>query len=159
MKKKRPSESVSTPGMSQLRTGVGSRDSGTRRRASTTMITPSGRLTRKIQRQPANSVSAPPASGPSAAMPPIVAPQTPKAIGRAGPRKVALTSESEVGSTAAPPTPWTTRARISRSPVGATAASRLAPTKTTIPAMKTRLRPSASPSRPNRISSEAKTSA
>ena len=51
-------------------------------RAERRSATPIGRLTKKIQRQPAHSVSAPPTSGPIATAAPTVAPQIPKAVPR-----------------------------------------------------------------------------
>ncbi len=63
----------------------GSRDSATDRRVTYTARAQTGRLTKKIQRQPKCSVSSPPMIGPAAAAAPLTAPQTPKAIPRSRP--------------------------------------------------------------------------
>ena len=61
-------------------------DSGRRQSASTTMATPRGTLTRKIEGQPKASVSKPPTSGPTANPLPMAAPQMPKARPSSAPR-------------------------------------------------------------------------
>ena len=58
------------------------------------------------------SVSQPPTSGPRAATPPMVPPQTAKAIARSLPTKTALMTESELGRIIAPPMPWRARAAM-----------------------------------------------
>ncbi len=60
-------------------------DPDTTARVSTTAITATGRLTRKIARQPQVCVSNPPSSGPAAAARPLTAPQTPNAVPRRRP--------------------------------------------------------------------------
>lgn len=74
-------------------------------------------------------------------MPPIVEPHTANAMPRSRPRKPALMSDSVVGSTIAPPTPWITRAPMSRSPVGARATSTDAAMNTAMPTSSMRRRP------------------
>ncbi len=51
---------------------------------------------RKAQRQENDVANQPPRSGPSAAVPPMVAPQKAKAMPRSLPRKPAFSSDSEV---------------------------------------------------------------
>ena len=86
---------------------------GTSFNANTKSSTPIGTLTQKIHRQPAYSVSRPPASGPTAAAPAMTAPHTPKAAARSSPWNREFTLDRVEGRIAAPPTPWTTRATIS----------------------------------------------
>ena len=88
-------------------------------------MTQSGMLIPNAQRHEKLFVSQPPSSGPSAAVPPMVAPQTPKAMPRyASRRNVALSRDSEVGSIMAPPMPC--RAGLDqRAAARATAASTL----------------------------------
>jgi hypothetical protein len=100
----------------------------------------------------------PPASGPSAAIPPITEPQIPKAIARSRPRNVAFTIESVAGRISAAPTPCRKRPARRTVPGGASAVIRLAPRKTRRPQMNTRRRPVTSPTRPTLIRSAAKTS-
>jgi len=111
----------------------------------------------KAQRQEKAVVSQPPSSGPRAAVPPIVAPQMPKAIPRSRPRKVAFSRESDVGSIRAPPMPWIARAAIRDVPLSASAASTLARAKISAPSANSRRRPHRSASRPQTSSREAKT--
>ena len=86
-------------------------------------------------------VSQPPSSGPSAAVPPIVAPQIANAIARSLPWYRAFTVDSDAGSSIAPPTPCRNRPRMSTPADGARAATRLAATNTTVPSRKSRRRP------------------
>lgn len=86
---------------------------GTSFNANTKSSTPIGTLTQKIHRQPAYSVSRPPANGPTAAAPAMTAPHTPKAAARSSPWNREFTLDRVDGRIAAPPTPWTTRATIS----------------------------------------------
>ncbi len=134
-----------------------SRDSRTKRNAQTTMATPSGMLMPNAQRHENDVVSHPPSSGPTATMPPMVDPQTANAMPRSRPVKFALTSDSVVGRTIAPPTPWTMRASTSSSPVGASAASTDAAANTATPVTMRSRRPSRSASEPNTSSSAANT--
>ena len=113
-----------------------------------TQKAPIGRLTKKIQRQPAYSVRRPPTSGPIATASPIVAPQIPNAVPRSRPWNSCERIASETENIAAPPTPWRPRARLRKRGVVAEPQRAEARVKTTTPAMKTRLRPSQSPSVP-----------
>ena len=70
---KRDSENVTNP-IQSMRRAVGSRESSTLARQISTAMTPSGRLTKKIQRQPMPLVMAPPTKGPTATAPPTTAP-------------------------------------------------------------------------------------
>src|SRR5262249_33764617 len=83
--------------------------------------TPRGRLMKKIDRQPSVSVSTPPASGPMAVAPPIVAPKTPSARARAAPENSTRNSGVPVANSTAPPTPCNARNRSSASAGGASA--------------------------------------
>ena len=118
---------------------------------------PSGMLMPNAHRHEKSVVSHPPRSGPTAAMPPIVEPHTANAMPRSRPRKVALITERVVGRIMAPPTPCTRRARMSSSPVGASAASTDEPAKTTTPTSMRRLRPKRSARLPNSSSNDANT--
>jgi hypothetical protein len=109
---------------------------------------PIGRLTKKIHRQPAHSVRAPPTSGPIATAAPTVAPQIPKAVPRSRPWNSWERIASETANMAAPPTPWRPRARLRKSGEVAEPQSAEARVKRTTPPMKIRLRPSRSPSVP-----------
>ena len=109
---------------------------------------PIGTLTRKIQRQPAHVVSAPPTSGPMATARPTVAPQIPKAVPRSLPWNSCDRMASETANMIPPPIPWTPRDRFSISGDWAAPQSADAPVKRTTPEMKTRFRPSRSPSEP-----------
>ncbi len=72
------------PGRSR-RPACGLRDSATALRVTYTASALTGRLMKKIQRQPKFSVSSPPMIGPAAAAAPLTAPQTPKATPRSRP--------------------------------------------------------------------------
>ena len=112
----------------------------------------------KAHRHENEVVSQPPRRGPTAAIPPIVDPQTAKAMPRSRPWKVAFSSDSVLGSIIAPPTPCTRRARISRSPVGANEAITDATVNNATPISSRRRRPMRSASDPNSSSSAANTS-
>src|SRR5690606_81986 len=118
---------------------------------------PSGRLMPKAHRHENAAVSQPPSSGPTAAMPPIVEPQTANAMARWRPVKVALSSDSVAGRIIAPPSPCTTRDRISSSPFGESAAATLETANSTTPRMSIRRRPMRSARVPKTSSSAAKT--
>ena len=118
---------------------------------------PSGKLIPKAQRQLKSVASQPPRTGPTATMPPMVAPQTAKAIPRSLPWKVALRRDRVVGSTIAPPMPWMTLARIKTFDVSATPAQTEARMKIMIPMLSRRFRPNLSASEPQTRRREAKT--
>lgn len=134
-----------------------SRDSLTVSRTPMMIRMPSGMLMPNAHRHENAVVNHPPRSGPTAAMPPMVDPQTAKAMPRSRPRKVALMSDSVVGRIIAPPTPWTRRAAIRRSPVGARAAATEDRTNSTTPMSMMRRLPKRSASEPKISSSDAKT--
>ncbi len=148
----------SAPPMMSIERVFSSRDSATVSSTPMMMRMPSGMLIPNAHRHENAVVSHPPSSGPTAAMPPIVEPQTANAIPRSRPRKVALISDRVVGRIIAPPMPWISRARISRSPVGAKAAAMDESTKITTPSSMMRRRPKRSASDPNTSRSDAKTS-
>lgn len=70
------------------------------------------------------------------------------ALPRSGPRKVRLSSASDVGMMIVPPTPCANRLAISSSPVGDTAAAMLASPKITVPIMNSLRAPRMSEKRP-----------
>ncbi len=110
---------------------------------------PSGTLMPNAQRQEKSVVSQPPNRGPSAAVPPIVDPQTAKAIALSLPRKPALIIDREVGSIMAPPMPCRSRAPMRVPPLSAMAASTEASMKITTPIRNSRRRPQRSANLPN----------
>ena len=118
---------------------------------------PNGRLIKNAQRQVKSVASQPPRTGPTATMPPMVAPQTAKAMPRSLPWKFAFTKESVVGSTIAPPKPCTTRAAIISPADSVEPAQTEAMMNMTIPISRSRLRPILSASEPQTRSVEAKT--
>ncbi len=81
-------------------------------------------------------------------MPPMVPPQTAKAVARCFPMKVALMSESELGMIIAAPSPWTKRPAITAWLVFANPIHALASTNSETPATKMRRRPRMSARRP-----------
>ena len=112
---------------------------------------PTGTLTKKIHGHERNSTRSPPASRPAAAPPVAIAAQTPIALFRSGPSaKVVVMIESAAGEISAAPRPWSPRQRMSTVDESASPFSSEATVKTTMPARKTRLRPSRSPARPPR---------
>ena len=75
---------------------------------------PTGTLTKKIHSQPRYFVSTPPASTPTAAPEPPIAPQMPSALLRSGPSSnVVMMIESAAGEMIAAPRPCSARAPIS----------------------------------------------
>ncbi len=109
---------------------------------------PIGTLRKKIHSQPRLSVISPPTSGPTATAPPTVAPQTPNAVARSLPWNSWPIRASEVANIPAPPMPCSPRARLSR--VGSLEMPQRNEAKVKIPKpiVKTRRRPSRSPSEP-----------
>ena len=93
---------------------------------------PIGRLTTNTQRQ-SISTSRPPTTGPAAAARPPTAAHPRVAAVRRSSVTVASSRAKEVGSCAAAPTAWTTRASTSTHSVGATAQPIEATVKTTTP--------------------------
>ena len=101
----RPLEMSSTPTQSRRPGASGSFDSGTMSSAPMMTMSASGGLIQKMSRHEKLVVSHPPSTGPTAAMPAMVAPQMPNAVARSRPLKLAFTSDSDVGRIMAPPTP------------------------------------------------------
>ena len=107
-----------------------------------------GRLTKKIHRQPAHSVNAPPTSGPIATAAPTVAPQIPNAVPRSLPWNSWDKRARETANMIAPPIPCAPRARFRNRGLEAAPQAAEATVNRTTPVRKTRLRPSRSPSEP-----------
>ncbi len=140
------------------RRGFGARDSGTNFSVSSSAATPTGRLSQKIDRQPTDSTSSPPTSGPAAMETPMTAPQTPIARARSrGSVKVLVMIDMATGFSIDPPTACTMRKITSVWRFGATEHSAEPAVKTARPVMKTRLRPIRSAVEPDSISREART--
>jgi hypothetical protein len=118
---------------------------------------PSGRLTRKTQRQSAVSASSPPSAGPVAAASAAEAPHVPTAAARRATGYSGRISASETGTLIAAPAPCTMRAATSASQLGAAAHATDAATNRRIPARNTRLRPRRSATPPAGTSSAAMT--
>ena len=115
-------------------------------------------LTAKIQRHEPVSSSSPPASGPSTIAMPDHAVQAPIAAPRSLGSKRATISPSVLGTSSAAATPWSARARMSVSIVGAAAQSTLATPKPVSPSVNARRRPYRSPSDPPTNSSAPRVS-
>jgi hypothetical protein len=92
-----------------------SRDSATLARVSVSAATPTGRLTRKIQRHDNPDTSAPPSTGPIATATPVTAPQIPNAAPRSRPRKALASRANETANITAPPMPCNARDSCSMS--------------------------------------------
>ena len=123
--------------------------------APTSATAPTGRLTKKIQRQPKSVTSQPPTTGPAIVATPAVAPQMPNAAPRFSGGKITVSTDSVCGVSNAPPMPCTTRKMISWSGVCAKPHAADASMKITRPMRKSRLGPYRSPSRPAVISRTA----
>src|SRR5262245_57831254 len=145
--RKSAAENVTSPATSVLR-APGSRDSCTLSHATATAKTPTGTLTKKIQRHPSESVRMPPTSGPAATARPTVEPQMAIAPARSGPRYSAPINASAVANSAAPPTPCSARAASSVATFVASPQSSEAALKTTTPTTNTSRRPYRSASAP-----------
>ncbi len=144
----RPAVTVTAPPMSWevSRSDLLSR---TNRGASRNAATPTGTLTKKIHSQPAYSVSTPPASTPTAAPEPPIAPQTPSALLRSAPSsKVVMMIESAAGEMIAAPSPWTAREAMSTPSDQASPQRNDAIVNTTTPIRKSRRLPNRSARRP-----------
>ncbi len=141
------------------RRALGARDPGTKRSVSRRAARPTGTLIQKIERQPTESTSNPPTSGPAAIEMPTTAPHTPMARARSrGSVKVLVMIDIATGFSIEPPTACTMRAATSSSRLGASEQSTEPRVKTTSPVMKTLRRPIRSAVDPASISSEARTS-
>ena len=130
---------------------------GTQRSARTKSTTAMGTLTQKIASQPANCVSTPPRSGPTAAAPDMTAPHMPNAVARSLSRNSAFTLDSVDGRMHAPPMPWMTRAMTNGANEVESAATMEPTVKITRPTRKRVRRPKRSPARPEVSSNAAKT--
>ena len=104
-----------------------------------------GTLIQKIQCQESPSTIAPPTTGPSATPRPDTPDQAPIASPRRPSGTASDRSVSDNGMTNAAPSPWSARATISASAVGASAAAAEAAAKIATPRVKIRLRPKRSP--------------
>jgi hypothetical protein len=133
---------------------LGSRESGTTRRAATSATIPTGRFTRNTQRQLAVT-SRPPNTGPAAAASPATADQIRTYASRFAAGIAPSSSPSEVGVSAAAPAACNTRNATSHHRPGAAAHATLASVNTSRPRENIRLRPILSASRPNGTSSAA----
>ncbi len=135
-----------------------SRDSGTRRRVTTTTRTASGTLIRNTSRQVAACTSQPPRNGPIAPAMPPSPDQAPIALDRSSGANDASMMASAPGVSRAPPMPCRIRAPTSVSTFGASPHSSDAPANQTTPTRKIRRRPNRSPSEPPSRINEARLS-
>ena len=121
---------------------------------STSTTITNGTLIRKIQRQDAPSISAPPTSGPTTVEMPVHAVHDPIAAPRSDSGKVAMMIASVLGTSSAPNAPCSTRAAIRMPTDGASAhASDITP-KPATPTANTVRRSNRSSSDPPTSSSE-----
>lgn len=130
---------------------------GTTRTASSRPNAPTGRLTRKMLRQPKLSTSSPPITGPKAIEPETIADHSATIRARRlGSGNAAVSRVSELGMNSAAPEPWSSRAATRAVPSGDSAQPSEATTKTTIPARYSRFAPNRSASAPASSSNAAK---
>ena len=149
----RASAASTAPAMSNRPCAVGSRLSGTCRLVTASTATASGRLIRKIQRQPIEPTIQPPRNGPIAPATPPSPDQAPMARGRSSAANVDWMMASEPGVSSAPPMPCSARAAISTPMLGARPHSADESANQVTPMRNTRRRPNRSPSAPpSRIS-------
>src|SRR5690606_4868506 len=141
-----PVVSVSTPARSS-RVGRGG-VLVTHRSPPANATTANGLITAKTARQPSASVTRPPTVGPAACPAPLAAAHhdTARPL-RAGPAAL-VSSASTVGSTSAPPTPWTARNATSTARFGESAAPAAPNATTAIDTRNSRRLPNRSPSQP-----------
>ncbi len=135
----------------------GSFVSGTAR-APTSTRAATGTLTRNAHRQPGPSTSQPPTNGPIAPNTPLNPDHAPTARERSSCRKLACRIAKLPGVSSAAPTPWSTRAPMSTSTLGAAPHNSEAAANHTVPITNTRRRPYRSPSAPPRRINEASAS-
>ena len=149
----RASAASSGAGQSNRPWLVGSRVSGTWRTVTASTTAASGRLSRKIHRQPIEPMIQPPRNGPTAPATPPRPDQVPMALGRSSAANVAWMIASEPGVSSAPPMPCSTLAAMSTPMSGARPHRAEARANQITPITKTLRRPSRSPSAPpSRIS-------
>ena len=131
--------------------GVGVLRVGHEKCVATRPITAMGTLTRKTDPHQKWARRNPPSIGPMATPSPVVPDQIPIARARSrSPVNTLVRIDKVEGMRAAAPTPMTARAAMSRSGVSGQAAMADPAPKTTSPAMNTHLRPTRSPSAPER---------
>ena len=136
------------------------RDSGTKSAVRMIAAIPTGMLTQKMPRQPTESTSAPPATGPSATLRPNTPPQTPIARARsAGSVNVLAIMDIATGLSIDPPTAWIIRNAISQPRPGARLHSSEPTVNTARPAWNVLRRPIRSAVDPENIRRLASTSA
>jgi hypothetical protein len=114
---------------------------GSATRISTSVTRTSGTFSAKIQRHETSSTITPPTSGPTIEAIPPQAVQEPIAAARFVGSNAATTIASELGVTSAPAAPWSMRAPISTSIVGASAQPTDSSPKATTPTANTRRAP------------------
>ena len=107
------------PSQSNRRRASRSRDSSTWRSVIASATARIGTLTRNAIRQPIESTSRPPATGPISASADVAAAQIPNARPRSGPSNVCVMIDSAPGTSSAPAAPWSSRKTTSASSVGA----------------------------------------
>ena len=110
---------------------------------------PSGRLTKKIQRHDACATTKPPRGGPIASPTPTMAPNAPSARPRSANGNACTSSAEPFADTSAAPTPWSTRSAIRAPTEGANPHSTEASVNNSSPLPYTARRPRASASRPD----------
>jgi hypothetical protein len=110
---------------------------GTSHQVAANAATPTGTLTRKIQRQPVASPIAwmisPPSTGPAAAEMETVSPNSPNALARSAPVNSCWMRPEFCGVSSPAAAPWTSRATTTSSAVGASPTAALATTNPTRP--------------------------
>ena len=148
---------IAAPTQSSPPFACGALDSGTKIASPTRIKRPSGRLIKNAQRQSKSVASHPPRTGPTATIPPMVAPQTAKAIPRSLPWKFALTKDNVVGKTIAPPIPWTILAKIKADAESVEPAQTEETMKIRIPILSRSFRPIRSATEPHTKSRDANT--
>jgi hypothetical protein len=124
------------------------RSAGRNRCAITRAAAPSGRLTRKIARQPIHAIRRPPSEGPSAVPTADIVPRSPIAAPVLSFATVSPTNAIVSASMTAAPRPCSARAATSIQSVGARPHRAEAAVNTMMPALSSLLRPATSPSRP-----------
>ena len=110
-------------------------------RSSSSVTTAAGTVIQKTHRQDRWSTSTPPTNGPMSPAMPEYAVHRPIARPCASPSNADTIIASELGTSSAPPTPWTARAATRTAPVGAIAQAADATANPTRPAASTRRRP------------------
>ena len=142
------------------RRGRGARDSGTNRAVSAMAARPTGMFTQNVPRQPTESTSRPPTTGPSAMDRPYAPPQTPIARARSALSvNVLVMIDIATGLSMDPPMACSMRNAISQPRPGARLHRPEPAVKMARPIRKTRRRPTRSAVAPDSIRKLASTSA